>query len=240
MKTKILFFLATLSFYSFDSFSQGLNGKSPLQPEASHINNYVPRYEMLDFFQYERNYLPYTYIKADQIKGKATVADNWAKGDIVMKNDDIVYANVDLNYNQVEDKLFVKANKGIVILKNPVQEFTINDGNTISYFRTGFPSINTYDDKTIYEVLKDGEFKLLKRVEKMVFVTVGYNLVTEKRYDAKVKYFVNDGNIMYEIMPNMQSVQNAANRHGLPVDSLLNGYAIKNESQLVSLIKKLP
>lgn len=237
---KNLLFLAAFSILSFKGVSQGLNVNTGLQPEARHINTVVPRVEMLSFFQFERNYLPSSYVKADHITGKATVADNWTKGDIVMKNEDIIYANVDLNYNQVEDKLFVKGNKGIVVLKNPVKEFTINDGDNLFYFRTGFPSVNGYDGETIYEVLKDGKFKLLKRVEKKIHVAVNYNLVIDKRYDESVKYFVNEGNRMYEIKPNLKSVQQAATTHSLPVDNFLSDFSIRNESQLLALINKLP
>jgi len=238
MKKKLLFYLTAITLYTTNSNAQSI--RVTLQPESPHINSAVPRYEKLSFFQLERNYLPNSYIKADYVKGKATVTDGWSKGDIVMKNGDIVYANVDLSYNQVEDALYVKGNKGIVILNKPIKEFTITSGDQISYFRTGFPSVNNNSSNTVYEVLKDGEYKLLKRVEKNIHVSVGYNIVTEKRYDADVKYFINTGNKMYEIRPNAKSLAVAINKHGLPIEELMSDYTVKNESQLVSLIKKLP
>ncbi|AZI24808.1 hypothetical protein EA772_05400 [Pedobacter sp. G11] len=238
MKHLLIFITVVLA--TVNSNAQNLTSRFTLQPEAQHINSRIPRYESLSFFQLERNYLPNSYIKADYVKGKATTTDGWAKGNITIKNEDVVYNNVDLTYNQVNDKLYVKGNKGIVTINKPIKEFTIADGDQISYFRTGFPSVNSNNNNTIYEVLKDGEYKLLKRVEKNVYVTVGYNIVTEKRYDAKVKYFVNTGDKMFEVKPNDESLTEAANKYGLPIGDLVANYKIKNESQLVALIKNLP
>ncbi|KLT64688.1 hypothetical protein [Pedobacter sp. BMA] len=239
MNIKSLSILIFTSLSSVTAFGQTQGqGVLPMRPPGPETFRYAA-WDAPDFFEREHNYLPETDIKADVVKGNATTASGWQKGDIVLRDEDAVYADIELQYNQVINKIFVKGNKKVYVLNKPVKEFTISGDNSSRLFQVGFPSIEGNNSNTIYEVIHNGAIKLLKQEQKYVSIATNYDQRIEKRYDSRVKYYVNTGDTIFEVKPNTESYRLAINKLGLSGDTTENN-EIKNESQLIAAFTKLP
>lgn len=107
--------------------------------------------------------------KYTDIEGSPYLFDKWKKGELVM-SDSKVKEGVSLRYNIYEEQLEVLNNKQtLALFPSSIQEFTIHthDENErqINYrFRNGF-NIQSYSKDDFFQVLYDGENKLLAKLK---------------------------------------------------------------------------
>lgn len=100
-----------------------------------------------------------------ELKGNPFLLTDWAKGSITTS--ETVVDNLNILYNEVDDQLIFKtskSNKEKVVL--PVKEFTLVDetnGNATRKFSAGFAPTSATDEHTFFEVLVNGNTKLLKK-----------------------------------------------------------------------------
>ncbi|PST84995.1 hypothetical protein C7T94_02440 [Pedobacter yulinensis] len=174
----------------------------------------------------------------DNIKGSAFLTKDWTTGTVTLA-DGTTYQDVQLKYDQVEDKIRFKRNDKELEFTVPVKQFSISGNQKAHVFTSGFPAVNTNSAASFYEVLVDGQVKLLKRTKKVVIETKGYNEFLEKRFDSNVEYFILDQNKIYEIKPSKKGVSQAVADQGLKAGELLKTQPVKNEADLTALIQKL-
>ncbi|KLT64689.1 hypothetical protein [Pedobacter sp. BMA] len=178
--------------------------------------------------------------RIDNVKGNPNMFKDWSKGSVSLAGETGSYTNLDLMYDQVKDKLYFKSGADKLEFTKPVRAFTIAEGSAIHTFKSGFPGIEKNDQYTMYEVLTDGNIKLLKKVTKDIITTKGYNEVTEMRFDSRIKYYVLDGQTIYEIKPNKKGVAAAIAEKGLKATEQFNAnLPLKNEADLVAFFTKL-
>ncbi|WP_231427019.1 hypothetical protein [Pedobacter sp. Leaf250] len=219
MRLKYLLILVGLSTFNFKAIAQlDANTNKLSMPTGKSINE--PR--------------------IDNIKGDPNLFKDWTKGTVSLVGENGSYANLDLMYDQVKDKLYFKSGNEKLEFTKPIKEFKIGDNISTNTYRSGFPIIDKNNGNTLYQVLVDANIKLLKHTKKDIITTKGYNEITEMRYDSKVKYFVLDGTSFYEIKPNKKGISTAISEKGLKAaDQLNTNLSLKNETDLIAFFSTL-
>jgi hypothetical protein len=172
----------------------------------------------------------------DNVKGSPFLYADWFKGNVKLSSGE-QYSDVALMYDQVDDKLMFKQNDNEFEFSVPVVEFTISNGKETKHYRSGFPKVLKNDEQTYYEVLwENPSYSLLKRTAKEIIQTTGYNQVTEKRFDSRIKYFIKKADGLVEVKPNNKSVMAALDAKSADI---LKSSNIKNEASLIASLEKL-
>lgn len=102
-------------------------------------------------------------------EGTPYLFENWKSGELVM-SDGKVKEGVSIKYNVHEEQVEVSNNnQTLALFPSSIKEFTIfnhdENGRRVSYqFRNGF-DINSYSKDDFFQVLYDGEHKLLAKLE---------------------------------------------------------------------------
>ncbi len=112
------------------------------------------------------------YSQYTEIKGSPFLFKNWASGN-VKTLDKAEKKNVQLKYDEVDDRLLLKGNgeEDMLTFSSPVVEFTIADSENNGAFRTfksGFAATKISTEKTLFEVLVDGKVKFLRKNHKVI------------------------------------------------------------------------
>jgi hypothetical protein len=110
------------------------------------------------------------------VKGSPYLSDEWQEGMVKLHNGNI-YHGVKLKYNQIDQELTFRNQKGEAqLFVQPVVEFELNK----RLFRKGYPAIDgTSSPNTFYEVLEDGPTQLLKRTSKKIIEETPYSSATK-------------------------------------------------------------
>jgi hypothetical protein len=117
-----------------------------------------------------------------EIEGSPYLNDVWSRGSVKAKNNGKTYELAKMRYDLYKDELEYEENQKPYRFSKEITEFSTNDG----VFRSGFPAIEPMTDRNFYQVLYDGNVKLLKRT------TV--RIQTEKLYSSatQTKRFIKD------------------------------------------------
>ena len=134
------------------------------------------------------------------VQGSPFYNPEWITGNITLVNNK-VYKNVNMKYDQLKDKVYVKANNGdMILLGEKVKEFTLDypvlGGVSEKKFRLGYFNIPDATADSYFEVLSDGKTQLLKRSTKIIQENKEYNSASStKTFVEIVKYYmVTQGN----------------------------------------------
>lgn len=76
------------------------------------------------------------------------------------------YDGVLLNYDQVKDEIIYKNDSSAYVLGPEITEFNIPTGTALYTFKRGFPATAGLTNQSFYQVLYDGNTKLLKHYKK--------------------------------------------------------------------------
>jgi hypothetical protein len=127
------------------------------------------------------------------IQGSPYYAPDWLKGSITLENAK-TYQDVDLKYDEMKDKVYVKSAAGETILLNDkVKAFTIPAiaNVAVRQFRSGFSGIPDASADSYFEVLAEGKTQLLKRTTKSILENKEYNSASStKTFIENVKYYL--------------------------------------------------
>jgi hypothetical protein len=175
---------------------------------------------------------PLTTARYENITGTPYLIDVWLNGEVKLANGSIVKPKA-IKYDAVEDKLlfqqggktfefFPKVAVFKLFAQNQTRTFLINDKND-QYF----------------ELLTDGNIKLLKKTKKIVLERKGYNSATvEKVIDENVKYFVLDGDKQSEIKLNKKALVKVLPNYKSQIDEFTISDG-NEEDDFINLIKSL-
>ncbi|MGO4876524.1 hypothetical protein ACEN2P_07970 [Pedobacter psychrotolerans] len=150
----------------------------------------------------------------NDIKGTPYFVDNWSKGIIKQANGQI-FNDIELKYDQLEDEVIYKDINGKELgFAVPVIEFRIdysfNGLKKSSLFRNGFEPFKGSTEKSYYEILYDGTFKLAKKNVKHIEQYREYNsAVTTKSIIERIKYYYFAKNTLVEFKRDNKSIQQA-------------------------------
>ncbi|WP_231862288.1 hypothetical protein [Rufibacter sp. DG15C] len=130
------------------------------------------------------------------VGGSPFLSDKWASGKVKLA-DGSNYTDLKLKYNVENNQVFLLTdNNEVKTFQFPVTEFTLSQGANEEkgqerVFRNGFPSIDDANAETYYEVLADGNTKLLKRTFKTIVAERSPSATTPTNvFKTKEKYYV--------------------------------------------------
>ncbi|AEI48701.1 hypothetical protein Runsl_2289 [Runella slithyformis DSM 19594] len=117
-----------------------------------------------------------------EIEGSPYLNDAWSRGSVKAKNNGKTYELAKMRYDLYKDELEYEENQKPYRFSKEITEFSTNDG----VFRSGFPAIDPLTDRNFYQVLYDGNVKLLKHTS--------VRIQTEKLYGSatQTKRFMKD------------------------------------------------
>ena len=127
---------------------------------------------------------------------------DWHKGSVKL-SDDKVYRGLDLTYDLINERvLFRSADLSAQAFKLPVKEFTIvnpdeEKGLINKVFRNGFNALDGHKESTFYEILSDGEIKLLKNIQlkRVDEPEIGSIYSTKKLVKVETYFVFNNGEL---------------------------------------------
>ena len=175
---------------------------------------------------------PLTTARYENVTGTPFLIDAWLHGEVKLANGSIVKPKA-IKYDAVEDKLLFQQDGKIfeffpkvavfkLYAPNQTRTFLINDKNS-QYF----------------ELLADGDIKLLKKTKKVVLERKGYNSATvEKVIDENIKYYIVANNNQSEVKLNRKALIKALPNYKTQIEifPLSDG---DQETEYINLIKSL-
>lgn len=129
------------------------------------------------------------------VQGSPFYNPEWITGKMTLVSNK-VYKNVNMKYDQLKDKVYVKANNGdMILLGDKVKEFTLDypvmGATSEKIFRLGYFNIPDATADSYFEVLADGKTQLLKRSTKIIQENKEYNSASStKTFVEIVKYYI--------------------------------------------------
>jgi hypothetical protein len=174
------------------------------------------------------------------VEGSPYLIDDWAKGVIKLK-DGRTYKNMDIKYDQIEDKLLFRNPKDYATLEfvEPIKEFTLSyiadDIAYAKHFRSGYG----LEKNAFYEVLADGGVEFLKQTQKSIKESHGYNSATiTKSIDADVKYYLCIAGQLRPVKKDKKSIFNALSDRQPQLEAYIkaNNLNLKDEVDLTRLV----
>ena len=167
-----------------------------------------------------------------EVNGSPYFFDKWVNGNVVLANGKAI-KDIGLKYDQVKDELlFAGKNNEEYYFNDPIKEFTlVGEKNKVAFvflFRNGFPDMKNLTVKSFYEVVTDGEIKLLKKNVKSISETKEYNSATTvKNINDNFNYYLaNSTGITQLKKDDMKVLATALNEQK---SSLILEYAKKNK-----------
>ncbi|MFD2513183.1 hypothetical protein ACFSRY_04850 [Pontibacter locisalis] len=178
------------------------------------------------------------------VKGSPYLYETWMKGAVTVAKG-TRYEGVELMYDQVSDELVFKSEKGEAkIFVDPVKEFSFKiekDGELVKeqVFRNGFAPIDGAKPYTFYEVLVDGQTKLLKRTSKSIFEEATYSSATKvKSFQSSNYYYLVQDNKLVKVKSDKKSILNALSDKGTELEAFIksNRLDLKKDADLARLV----
>jgi hypothetical protein len=143
----------------------------------------------------------------ENMVGSPYLFEDWKAATVRFANGK-VYKDMQVKYNQVDDKLLLKGETGEpMTFVDPVVEFRIPAASGETQYRNGFKPSANHTEKTFYEVMFDGNIKLLKKVSKTIIESQNYNSPSVvKNIDQQVHFFVVKQDESTEFKPNKKAI----------------------------------
>lgn len=184
---------------------------------------------------------PVTLIKKTDVNGSEFLYEKWLPA-TVKNSKGKEYKDIKIKYNLLEDiPYFLSKSDGAMSFSTPLIEFSINKENGEQQkFKSGFPSIDKFNEMTFYEVLVDGNAKLLKKVSKKITESRAYNSATTVKSivdntayfifeDGKISTIKKDKKSLVSVLIKKQVIHNCLSESGI---------SIKREEDLLKVIEK--
>jgi len=139
-----------------------------------------------------------------EVSGSPYLHGSWRKGNVTFSNGKKING-VALKYDQVKDELlFAGKNNEEYYFNEAVAEFTLAGENekleNSSVFRNGFPSLKKLTNTSFFEIIVDGEVKLLKKNVKTITETKEFNSATTTRsIDQNLNYYIFKTNALVQL-----------------------------------------
>lgn len=171
------------------------------------------------------------------VTGTPFLYKDFLEGTVILVNGK-KYENIPLKYNAFKDELYFRNPKDNSLLSFviPVKEFELSGQRYIN----GLPAIDNFTEKTFYELLTDGEIKLLVKNYKYILENKPYNsAIIEKKYEDIRSYFILKDGKMNRFKPSKKDFLIIFEDKSLKIDAFLKKEKIdfKNNLDLVRVIE---
>lgn len=183
---------------------------------------------------------PATLIKKIDVEGSEFLYDKWLPTTI-KNTKGVEYKGVMVKYNLLEDVPYFlgKADQAMSFSVSLAEFIIQKENGELQKFKAGFPSIDKYNELTFYEVLVDGNAKLLKKNIKKITENREYNSATTvKRIVDNVGYFVFEGSKISVIKKENKSILAAVSKKEQMQKYLFEKrISIKKEEDLIDIFQ---
>jgi hypothetical protein len=145
----------------------------------------------------------------------------------IITNEGNQYNNISVRYDLVNDIIVSDqpANEEDLnpVIINNISTVMFRDAhNKVSYFESGFPPINSFNEKTLYQVMTNGSAKILKKPSKSLVLRKVYSSQPVNEVVSSSKYFVYHDNKMVEVKKSKESLLSALPEKQSALGSYIN------------------
>ncbi|MGF1924464.1 MAG: hypothetical protein ACQUHE_09830 [Bacteroidia bacterium] len=177
------------------------------------------------------------------LRGEPFLFSDWAKAKVT--TDYATTEDVKMLYNEVSDELTFKvAKRDVRKVSAPVKEFAITDeknGNVVRKFRAGFKDTKFSNAETFFEVLVDGDTKLLKKNLKYIYQNREYSgKVARTVVDDPTYYLVFNDNVPIKLKSNQKLFVSQFGEKLKDLDKYIqeNELDVKKQADLIKLVSQ--
>lgn len=130
------------------------------------------------------------------LDGSPFILKSWAKGEVKFNNGKTL-KNMVLNYDEIQDAAIFKGDDGKALyFTEEINEFNLNN----RIFRSGFNPFKNFTISSFYEVLVDGNVKLLKKNVKTISEVKEYSATTTKKViNENIGYYISKQNEIVQL-----------------------------------------
>ncbi|PJJ83507.1 hypothetical protein [Mucilaginibacter auburnensis] len=170
--------------------------------------------------------------------------NTWAKGS-VLQGDGKSFNNLDLMFDRSKSRvLFKDADGSTKAFAVPIAQFSISSPESPfaaeKIFRRGFEPIDGATEATYYEVLTDGNIKLLKLTEmKRVFERAPGSLYETKQIKPAYNYYVAENNKLTKLRREKKFVINLLKEKVPNIEQVVAKLNLQHEEDLVKLFSSI-
>lgn len=175
---------------------------------------------------------PLTVLRYENVIGSPYLIDQWLNGEVKLANGNIVKPKA-IKYDVVQQKLlFLQDDKTFEFFPK-VASFKLYTSTQTRTFL-----INDKNDQ-YFELLVNGDIRLLKKITKVVLERKGYNSATvEKVIDENIKYLILDSDKQTEVKLTKKSFAKALPKYKSQIDAITISDG-NEENDYINLIKSL-
>jgi hypothetical protein len=175
------------------------------------------------------------------VTGTPYLYDSWTKGSVELENG-AVYRDIELKFSVFKDELFFKNtnDETMMAFVLPVKSFLLERGVQKDLYRNSFPDIDDFNQKTYYQVLFDGNIKLLFKAYKSLLEIKPYNsATTEKKFSDNSNYYLFIDGTIKRIKPSKKEFLEIFKDKTIEIDSYLKNEKVdfKNNKDLTKLFE---
>jgi len=137
------------------------------------------------------------------VEGSPYLIEEFHKGILTTAKGNKVYDGIPMRYDAYKDELEYEKEGKRYRLGPEIISFSIPTGDALYEFQRDFPAVDGLTENSFYQVLHDGNTKLLKHYGKRMREEKAYNSATAtKRFDGTEQLFVLKGGRMNPVKKN--------------------------------------
>lgn len=138
-----------------------------------------------------------------EVLGSPYLYQEWTRGQVELITGQL-YKDLALKYNSFSDEVYYKDPTTGTTMNfiSPVKMFKLDKNGEREIYFNGFPDINNFSNKTYYQVLADGETKLLFKRYKYLVESKEFNSATTTRsFSESSAYYLFKNGTLERIKP---------------------------------------
>jgi len=172
-----------------------------------------------------------------EIEGSPYLNDAWARGTVKAKHNGKVYEIAKMRYDVYKDEVEYEENQKPYRFGGEISEFVTNEG----IFRSGFPALESLTNSSFYQVLYDGNLKLLKRNIVRIQSEKLYNSATQtKRFLKESALYLFKNGVMTRLTKDKKSLLEAMGDKQAEIEQFIKIEKLKlsKEEDVLRIVEK--
>lgn len=171
------------------------------------------------------------------VEGSPYLQPDWMRGTVKAKHNGKTYQLAKMKYDAYKDEVEYEENQKLYRFSKEITEFSTPSG----LFRNGFSSIESFTPQSFYEVLHDGNLKLLKKHFIRIVTEKPYNSATEtKRFTKEETLFLWKDNKMYRLKKDKKAILELLGSKQPEIEAFIKEQKLKlsKEEDILKVVEK--
>ncbi len=180
---------------------------------------------------------PFVEVKYTDIEGSPYLNPEWSVGFAKAKVNNKIHELKRVRYNIYKDELEYDVAGSYFRLSDQITEFSCGDGT----FRNGFANIESLTDRNFYQIVYDGNTKLLKRIVARVATEKLYGSASEtKRFLKDEALFVQKKGILTRLKKDKKAILELLADKQTALEAFVKEQKLKlnKEEDIVKILEK--